>query len=89
MEITVDDAVAAIIAAAEKHETEHPDVPGEPPFCPHTRAAHVAHLMLNLGLSLEDIGLVATHFMDGLLAEQDIGDDNSEWSDVVCDEERP
>lgn len=85
--ITIEDAESAILAAALAHEAEHAEGP-DAPFCEHTRAALVGHLMWRLGLELVDIGLVADSFMD-YMAEECCGpeDKPEEWREVFGDEQ--
>lgn len=77
MTITIDDATQAIIDTATTHETEHGNG-----FCSDSRAQLVAHVMFNLDLQLEDIGLVATAFMGRVL---DDNDDNDVIEDTFPD----
>jgi hypothetical protein len=65
--VSVDDAVAGLVAEAEAHESEH-----NGGFCPHTRTTLVVYVMLRLGLSLEDLDTLAVELAHAL----DVNEEN-------------
>lgn len=87
MEAEVVEALRLMKASAEAHEQTHkkPEDP-EPPFCSATRADLVATLMYELGLDIEDIGFIASAYLDLIVemepdAEREPQSD--EWPDKI------
>lgn len=65
MEAEVVEALRMMRTSAEAHEQSHKDPKDtEPPFCIATRADLVATLMIELGLDIEDLGFIASSFLD-------------------------
>ena len=70
MDAEVVEALRLMTASAKVHEQAHQAPEDEePPFCSETRAQLVATLMYELELGVEDLGFVASAFLD-LVPEQ-------------------
>jgi len=73
--ITMDTAINALIRLAEEHEAAN-DAEGH---CVEYRSELTAHVMLALGLELEDIGLVAVSLIECQVG----GGTTDEWPDNI------
>lgn len=83
MEISIDDAVAALVAEAERHEEEH-----NAEFCVDTRISLLVFVMMHLDLELADLGFIAEAYvaMRAELEEEDEQEKQEEadhWDDVI------
>lgn len=79
MTVSVDDAIAAFVAEAEKHEKETGSE-----FCEDTRVSLVVFTMLHLGLGLWSLGQIAEGLAEMLeVNEANLEAETDEWPDKV------
>lgn len=64
MEAEVVEALRLMRLSAEAHEQAHKEPDQDSPFCIDTRTHLVAALMIELGLDIEDIGFIASAYLE-------------------------
>ena len=77
-------ALKIFSTAAREHEQEHACEEQET-FCTDSRANLVAMLMVELNLQIENIGMIASHFLDIAADWEEPTKEVEEWPKVISD----